>query len=174
MVSINGSQGFDIESLINNVTADLSKGSIEDKKVTEARIKSHTEKIHDKRQERIDNLKEQMKGPPGGGGCFKFLQAVFKVFDFLMKPISALTLGKFRVELSKTLDMLKDAKYQKRLLALQANGQDILKVIQGLKKLLQDDFDSMKIQDDQGAKESQRIMQILDEIQDTFKATSQV
>lgn len=174
MNGINGSHGLDLEALINNVSKDYAQSDIDDKKVTKARVQSYSGKIADKRQERLDNLKERLKGPGGGGGCFKFLKAVFKVFDFLLKPLSAITLGKFRVELSKTLDMLKNAKHQKRLLALQANGQGILKSIQGLKKLLQDDFDRIKTQDDQSAKESQKIMQILDEIQDTFKTTSQV
>lgn len=174
MAEVTGTQGFNVESFINNVSADMAASDIEEKKATKARIKTHTEKISDKREERIKNLQDQIKGVSSGGGCFKFLSVVFKILDFLVKPLSALTLNQLKLDLSKTLDMLKDAKNQKALLGLKINGQDILKSLQGLKKLLQDDMQKFQTQEQQGAKDTDRILKILDEIQETFGATTNV
>lgn len=174
MIQFTNTVGRDIEALINKVSADFAQGDKEDKKVTKAQISSNTEKIRDKREERIENLKEQIKGVSGGGGCFKFLKAVFKIIDFLAKPLSLLTFNQLKTNLSKTLDMLQDSKNQKKLMGLKINGQDILKVLQSLKTTLSDDMETLKQQDQLSAKESQRILQIINDIEKSFGAANQV
>lgn len=174
-MEVNATAGLDVDALINQVSQDYSKGDIEDKKVTKARIHVQTDKIHDKRQERIENLKDQIKGVSGGaGGCMKVLKVVFKIIDFLSKPLSLLTMNQLKVDLSKTLDQLKDAKNQQKLMGLKIDGQEILKSLQGFKTLLSNDMEQLKTEDDRSAKESQRILNILDDIENTFQATNKV
>lgn len=175
MSEITNSQSFNVESFINNVSADMAAGDIEDKKVTKAQIHVQTKKIHDKRQERIKNLQDQIRGvSAGGGACFKFLRVVFKILDFLAKPLSAITLNQLKVDLSKTLDNLKDAKVQQAMMGLKINGQDILKSLEGFKKLLGNDLETLKTQDEHSAKETERILKILDEIHSSFQAANKV
>lgn len=173
-MEIMGSQGLNIESLINNVSADMSQGDLEDKKVSKASVRANTEKIHDKRQERIKNLIDQMKGVAGPGGCMKILRVVAGVLDFLVKPLSALTLNKLKLDLSKTLDALQDSKNQKKILGMRIDGEQIQKALQGLKKLLGNDMETLKTQDERGAKETERILQILDEIDSSFKSAGKI
>lgn len=171
---INNVGGLDVDALINNVAADFSKGDIEDKKVAEARVNIRSRHIRDKRQERIDNLKDQMKGPSGPKGCMKVLKVVFKIIDFLSKPLSLITMKQLNVDLSKALDQLQNAKNQQKLTGLKIDGQQILKSLQGFKTLLSDDMEQLKTRDAEGAKETERVLRILDDIHDTFKATNQI
>ena len=173
-MEIMGTSGLNMESFVNNVSADVAQNDIEDKKVSKAHVRATTEKIHIKREERIKNLIDQMKGIGGAGGCFKFLRSVFKIIDFLAKPLSLLTLNKLNLSLSKTLDALKDAKNQQKILGMKINGDQIQKALEGLKKLLGNDMETLKTQDERGAKETERILQILDEIDSSFKTASKI
>lgn len=166
---------FNMESLINEVSADLAKGDIEDKKITAKRIEAHTDNLRDQRQDRIKNLKDQIRGVHNnGGGCFKVFKAVFKVLDFLAKPLSLLTANTLKLNLEKTLDQLKEAKNQKGVILLQAHGQEILKVIENLKKFLGDDMETLKKTSTLSDKETTRIRQIMDEVEESFRSTQQV
>lgn len=173
-MEIMGTQGLNVESLINNVSGDLAQNNVEDKKISKAHIRANTEKIKVKREDRIKNLIDQMKGVAGPGGCMKILRVVTGVLDFLVKPLSALTLNKLKLNLSKTLDALQDSKNQKKLLGMRIDGDQIQKALQGLKKLLGDDVETLKTQDEQGAKETERILQILDEIDLSFKSANKI
>ncbi|MBX7148179.1 hypothetical protein K1X76_03775 [bacterium] len=173
MTSINPTGNLDMESMLNNLAADFGKGDIEDKKASKAQISSQAHKIRDKRADYIDNLKRQMHHAVGGG-CFKFLRVVTKVFDFLLKPLSAVTMGQFKIELTKTLDMLKDAKNQQALLGLKVKSQEILKVIDSLKKMMSDDTSHLQQLDEHTNKESQRIMEILNEIEQSFSTLNKI
>ena len=166
--------GLNMESFVNNVAGDVAKSDIEDKKISKASVRATTEKIHDQREEKIQNLMDQLKGVGGAGGCFKFLRAAFKIIDFLTKPLSVLTLNKLNLSLSTALESLKDAKNRQKILGLKINGEQIQKVLEGLKKLLGNDMETLKLQDDRGAKETERILQILDEIDGTFKAAGKI
>lgn len=172
MIEVTTGSGLNIESLVNHVSADFAKNDLEGKKVAMASVRVHTQKITSKRQERIKNLIDQMRGVVHqSGGCFKFLRVVFKIIDFLAKPLSLLTMNKLKMDLGKTLDMLKDSKNQQALLNVKIKGDRILKALTNLKKLLGDDMEQMKTQDEQSAKESQRVMRILNDIEETFKQT---
>ncbi len=166
---------FNIESFIDNVAANFGKSDIEEKKVTQSSVRIHTRSLADKRQERIKNLIDQMKGAHGGGGgCFKVLKVVAKVVDFLTKPLSMITLGQLKTDLGKTLEMLQEAKNQKKVLGIKINGESILKSLQGLKKLLSEDMETLKSQDEKSAKETERILHIIDEIHNGFRTSNKV
>jgi hypothetical protein len=166
------SNGLNIESLLNTISSEFSTGDSEDKKITAARIRVNTKNVQTKRQERIDNLIKQMKGVGGASGCMKIAKVVFKAIDLLIKPLSALSLGALKMDLSKSLEMLEEAKKQGRLLGLKINGQEISKALQSFKTFLQSDMQTLKQQDEQSAKDAERIVQILDEIEQTFKTTT--
>ncbi len=174
MDPINATSSLNMEGLLNSVTSELGKGDIHDKEIGKARIISHSHRIKNKRTEYIDNLKKQMQGAVSGGGCFKFLRVVTKVFDFLLKPLSALTMGQFKVELTKTLDMLKDAKNKKALMGLNINTQQIMQAIDGLKKMFAEDSTHLDSLNEHSAKENSRIMEILDEIEKSFSTMNKI
>lgn len=170
MQSVGIGNNFDIETFLNNASAQASRSDLEGKKVTTARIKTHTEKIADKRQERIDNLKDQMKGA-SGGGCLKFLKSIFKVFDLLLKPLSLLTGNQLKLELGKALEMLQKAKIQGKLAGLKIDGKEIQQVLQGIKKVLQDDIQRVEKQEELGQKQTQKILKMIEEIHEGFDST---
>lgn len=175
MPEINSSQGFDIEAMINNVASDMAEGDIHDKKATMASIRSNTDKIRDQRLERIENLQKQLKGvASGGGACFKGIKVVLKVIDILAKPLSLLTLGNLQTSLSKTLDMLQQAKAQGKLMGMKIDGQQIMKTLESLKTNLSEDTEQLKQQNQHSQQETEKIMSIIDEISNTFKSTNNV
>lgn len=165
---------MDNEAVINQMSVDLGQGNIEDKKVAEARIHTHSQRIHDKRQERIENLKEQMRGVSGGGACFKFLRSTFKVFDIFLKPITALSFGKLNLELGRAMDVLKQAKDNKALLGLKIKGQQAQAIIQNLKKMFEDDLQSLDLTNEQSTQEADRILRIMENLEDSFVSTNGV
>lgn len=165
---------MDNEAVINQMSADLGRGNIEDKKVAEARIQAHTQRIHDKRQEHIENLKKQMRGVSGGGVCFKFLRSTFKVFDIFFKPITALSFGKLNLELGRAMDVLKQAKDNKALLGLKIKGQQAQAIIQDLKKMFADDLQSLDLTNEQSTQEADRILRIMESLHDSFAASNGV
>lgn len=175
-MEINSStSGLDLDAMVNKISADFSKGDVEQKKTSKANIRVNTVQMRDKREKRVQNLTDQMKGVhQNGGACFKVLRVVFKIIDILAKPLSAISMNQLKVDLSKTLEALKDAKNQKGVMVLRLKGDQLLKVIDGLKKFLSEDTDTLNKQDAQAAKESQTILKILDEIEETFKATNKL
>lgn len=173
MVTVSFPNALDVEALVNRVASDLNRSAVEDNKATRASVRAESSIIRDKRQERIDNLVKQMKGlKDSSGGCVKFLRTIFRVIDFLVKPLSALTLNKLKVDLTKVLDTLKEQKNQEGLTRLKIRGDEILKTIQEFKSLLGDDTESLRKQDEQSAKDTRRILEILDDLQETHQTTT--
>lgn len=169
-MNVTNTKGMDIESFINSVTANFAQGSLEDKKAIENKVKVDTKKVKEKRQEKIDNLLDQMKKVSHKSeGCFKVIKVVFKMIDFIMKPLSLMSMGKVNVELSKTLDMLQEAKKQGKILGLKIDGESIMKALDDLKKFLQQDYDNLKTTQVREGKEMQKMMRILDEIHETYQ-----
>jgi hypothetical protein len=166
------SNNFDLEAFINNASADFSKSDSEGKKILSARIRTHTEKIEDKRQERIDNLKEQMRAA-SAGACIQILRSIVKVFDIVLKPLSALTGGQLDLELGKALEVLQKAKAANKLFGLQIDGKQIQHILQNFKKLLQEDNSKLEEQNALTQKQNQRILEIIDEIHDGFNSSVQ-
>lgn len=164
---------MDIESIVNQAAASLSQSALEDQKATKAAIRAESAVIRDKRQERIDNLVKQMKGLQASpGGCVKFLRAIFRVIDFLAKPLSALTLNKLKIDLTKVLDTLKEQKNQEGLTRLKIRGDEILKTIQEFKSLLSDDTESLRSQDKQSARETKRLLEVIEDLHETYQTTT--
>ena len=148
----------------------MAESSVEDKKNIESKIKIDSKKVREKRQEKIDNLTEQMKQVTHkSGGCLKIVKVVFKIVDFIMKPLSLMSMGKVNVELSKTLEMLEEAKKQGKILGLKIDGEAIFKALDEVKKFLQQDYENLKTTQVQEGKEMQRMMRILDEIHETYR-----
>jgi len=171
MNDINLSNNFDINSFLDNVMADAKQGASEDNKVTSARIKVHSDKIQDKRKEQIENLMEQMKDA-SSGGCLKFLKSVFKIFDILLKPLSAITAGKLKLEIGAALEKLQDAKKLQHKIGLQIDESKISKALGNLKRMLQEDFQNMEVETQIDHKETQKIIQMIEEVQEGFRSTA--
>lgn len=170
MPDISSTQTLNAESFIDNLAGTLSQSNAEDKKISKSQVRIYKRHMDDKRQERIKNLSDQLKGASShSGGCFKILKVVFKIVDFLTKPISLLTMNQLKVDLSKTLDMLKDAKNQKKLLGLGINEQEILKIMDSLKKTLGDNTTRLKAQEQQSHQDLETVLRILADIESTFK-----
>lgn len=159
-----------LDSIINSITYDVSTSASEDNKISRSNLKADKEKMHDERQKKIANLADQMKGV-SQGKCFKFIKVVFKIVDLLAKPLSAITGNQLKLNLTKTLQILQEAKKNGKLMGLQINAEQISKVIENVKKHLSTDMSQLKETEIHSNNESKRIMQILDEIDKTFKAT---
>ncbi len=170
MNTIASLNALDMEGLINTLSSEASASAQEDRKVTGSRVHAQSERIQEKRQERLDNLQEQLKGA-SKGGCLKFLVAIFKVFDILTKPLSAITGGQLKLELGKVFEQLQKSKATQRLVGLQVNGEEIQKALAGLKKFLQEDIHRMKDNEAFKTQETRQILKIIDEIQDSFRTT---
>ena len=164
MTFIGSVKSLDLESFVNGIAADSGQGALESNRAASIRVKSRSEKIQEKREEKIQNLLGQMKGA-SGGGCLKIFCGLIKVFDLLLKPLSLVTGGQLKLELGKALDALQEAKKQKTLFGLRIDGDQISKALEGLKKLLQDDFQRMESGEAAKAKDQERIMEILEELQ---------
>ncbi len=164
---------LDMEAFLNKSAAQLTKSSSEDKKITQARIKSHSSNIQDKRQERIEQLQEQIKGSHPRA-CPQFLVSLTKIFDTLLKPISALTLGKLNLELSKSLEMLLDAKGEIHFQALQIEGKEMQNAIEELKKFLQEDLNHLESTENSQNNNARSILETLDQIHQGFETSSKV
>lgn len=164
-------QNLNVEGLINQVSADLLKSSSETTQANKVSIQKHTQELKDKRQDRIQNLMDQMKGV-ASGKCVNFVKSIAKVTDFLTAPISALSMGKLNLSLSQAVEGLDEAKKQGKLAGLQINGQKISKVIENLKKFVQDDTQSLQDNDAQINKEAKQLMKILSDIDETYTAAN--
>lgn len=167
MNQIAPAQSLDIDSLINNLQVDANKSEIETNKASSAKIRTQAEKIKEKRQEQLDNIKERMKGA-SGGGCLKFLKTIFKVFDLLLKPLSAITAGQLKLELGKVFERLEKAKANGKLLGLQINGEEIQGALQDLKKIFEQDTQRYQNQEELSHQQNQRIITIIEEVHDSF------
>ena len=170
MNTIGNGTHLDIEGLMNAISADAGVSAREDQKVTGSRLKVQTERIQEKRRERLDNLREQMEGAAKSGGCLKFFKAIFKVFDILTKPLSAITGGQLKLELGKIFEQLQKAKETGRLEGLKIDGQELQAALQGLKKFLQEDTQRVKETEEIHSKTDVQILNMLDEIHDSFRA----
>ncbi len=159
-----------VETILNDIMGEVTLQSGEEKKITSSQIKMRKQKLSDQREARIENLKEQAK-EISTGKCFKFIKVIFKSVDLLAKPLSLITGNKLKLNFAKLLDNLAEAKKQGHLLGLKIDGEQITKFIDDIKKHLGMDLDSVKDLEAHDEKETQRIMQILDEIDQTFKAT---
>ncbi|MDX1412112.1 MAG: hypothetical protein R3351_08130 [Nitrospirales bacterium] len=172
MNSINLNQNIDVESLITHLQREANEGDREAIKTGKARIHSHAERIEDKRQEQLDNIRERLKGA-SPNGCLKFFSSIFKVFDLLLKPISAVTGGQLKLELSQAFEMLKKAQVTGKLFGLKIDGEEISGALQDLKQLLQEDMRRMDDQQDASHKQNQQVVKILENMQQSFESTVQ-
>ncbi len=169
---LNLNQNIDADALLTHLMAEAAQGDREGIKASSSRIRSHSEKIQDKRQEQLDNINEQLK-KAGGNGCISILKSVFKVFDLLLKPLSKMTGGVLKLELGNSLEMLQQAKTSGRLTGLQINEKELQNAIASIKKLLQDDMEQLKTYQSDQHEENQKIIEILDTVQDSFKTITQ-
>lgn len=172
MNSINLNQNVDVESLITHLQREANEGDREALKTGKARIHSHAERIEDKRQEQLDNIKERLEGA-SPQGCLKFLSSIFKVFDLLFKPLSAVTGGKLKLELSRAFEMLEKARVTGKLFGLKIDGEEISGALQDLKNLLQEDMQKMDNQQDLSHQQNQQVVRILENLQQSFESTLQ-
>lgn len=167
------SPSMNLDQVIHHLSEQISQSESEDNRVQTARIRSHKERIQDKRQERLDNLKEQMR-PAAKGGCIGFLRSIVKVFDILLKPLSAITAGQLKIELGKALEMLQKSKEQKHLFGLRIQGAEITLALNNLKKFLQDDLDSVKANEKITQAQEDQLLKIIDEIHQGLVSTQQI
>lgn len=164
--------GPSIDSIINNMGSSAYIGINEDNKINKSSLKVAREKVKDQREEKIQNLKDQLKGV-SQGKCFKAIRCIFKVVDLLAKPISMITGNQIKLQLTKMMDTLAEAKKQGRMASLNIDYQKISQFIESLKKTISSDQQSIKnnlsIQQD----DTNRILKILDEIDSTMKTIQQ-
>ena len=165
------SQNTDMDSLLTHLQREAAQGDQEGIQASMTGIRSHAEKIRDKRQEQLDNINQQLK-KAGGNGCITVLKSVFKVFDLLLKPLSALTGGQLKLELGKALEFLQKAKDSGRLAGLQIDEKEMSQAIAGIKRLLQDDMSQMKNLQQEQHEQNQKVLQILNSLQDSFRNTT--
>lgn len=173
MQIMNAAPTLDLDHLIQHLSEQISQGEREDKRVQGARIRSHHEKICDKRQERLDNLKEQMRSA-SKGGCISLLRNIAKVFDILLKPLSAITAGQLKLELGKALESLQKAKDQKQLMGLKIAGKEMGFALDQLKKFLQEDLDSSQQREKIQQNQEEQIFKIVEELHQGFLSTQQI
>ena len=166
-------QNLNVEGLVNQVMGEQLKDTAADTTVDKASIKNRTKDLKEQRQDRIKNLMDQMKGV-SSGKCVGVLKTVAKIGDFLMSPLSLLSLGKLKGSLSKAVENLDAAQKQGKLTGLKIDGQQISKVIENLKKFVQDDTQSLQQGNEQAAKESEQVLKILSSIEQSFAATNQI
>ncbi len=166
-------QNLNVEGLVNQVLGGEAQSTNEDRAVDKASIKTRTQDLKEQRQDRIKNLMDQMKGV-SSGKCVGVLKTVAKIGDFLMSPLSLLSMGKLKGSLTKAVEGLDEAKKQGKLAGLQIDGQQISKTIENLKKFVQDDTQSLQQGNDQAAKESEQVLKILSNIEQSFAATNQI
>ena len=173
MNAVHLNQNLDIESLVMQLQREAGQGDEENLKTHRARIHSHADRIQDKRQEQLDNIKQRLEGAHPNP-CLKFFASVFKVFDLLFKPLSAITGGQLKLELGKALEMLKQAQVSGRLLGIEINGEQIKGAIQELKNLLQQDMQRMSNQQDQSETQNQQIIKILEALEQGLESTAKI
>jgi hypothetical protein len=173
MNAVHLNQNLDIESLVTQLQREAGIGDEEALKTNRARIHSHAERIQDKRQEQLDNIKQRLEGAHPNP-CLKFFATVFKVFDLLLKPLSAITGGQLKLELGKALEMLKQAQISGRLLGIDINGEQIKGALQELKNLLQQDMERIDAQQDLSETQNQQILKILEALEQGLEGTTQV
>jgi hypothetical protein len=173
MDAIGLNQNMDIEFLLTQLQREASRGDEEGIKIEGVRIHAHAERIQDKRQEQLENIKRRLKGAHPNA-CLKFFATVFKVFDLLLKPLSAITGGQLKLELGKALEMLKQAQLNGRLMGIDIDGEQIKGAIQELKNLLQQDMERISNQQDRSETQNQQILKILDALEQGFESTENI
>jgi hypothetical protein len=173
MDAVGLNQNLDIDSLLTQLQREAGQGDEEALKTNRARIHTHAERIQDKRQEQLDNLKQRLEGAHPNA-CLKFFATVFKVFDLLLKPLSVITGGQLKLELGKTLEMLKQAQVTGRLLGIEINGEQIKGALEELKNLLEQDMQRMSEQQTLSDKQNQQILKILEALEQGLESTAEV
>lgn len=173
MNTVNLNQNLDMDSLLTQLQREAAQGDEESHKVQRARIQTHGERIQDKRQEQLDNIKQRLEGAHPNA-CLKFFASVFKVFDLLLKPLSVVTGGQLKLELGKALENLKRAQLEGRLLGIDINGEQIKGALQELKNLLQQDMQRMNEKQDLSEEQNQQILKILEALEQGFESAAKV
>lgn len=158
---------YNIEHLLRETGTSLIKGHQEDQKINRARIAVHAERIRDKREERIEHLKKGLRAATSGHACIKIFRPVFEVFDLLLKPLTAISAGQLRFDLSSMLDKLQQGLNQQKKLGYQIKNKQLMLVMNDLKGLLSEDFNQLDQSQQQQLSDVQRIRKILDQIQST-------
>jgi hypothetical protein len=166
-------QNLDIDSLLTQLQKEVGKGDEEAIKTNRARMHAHAERIKDKRQEQLENIKQRLEGAHPNG-CLKFFATLFKVFDLLLKPLTAMTGGQLKLELGKALEMLKQAQTGGRLLGMEINGEQIKGALQELKNLLQQDMQRISDRQQLNEAQNQQIFKILTTLEQGLESATQV
>lgn len=102
------------------------------------------------------------------------LRNIAKVFDILLKPLSAITAGQLKLELGKALESLQKAKEQKQLMGLKIAGKEMGLALDQLKKFLQEDLDSSQQREKIQQNQEEQILKIVEELHQGFLSTQQI
>ncbi len=163
------------ENFVNNIAKLVGTEGIEDRKITDTKLKSDHQKIRDNRKDRIENLKQQMKGPDQSGGkCLGALKVFTSIIDFMMKPISMLTMNQLKTDLTKALTNIQKLKEQGQMVKLQINSQKLSKTVDNLKSMLNEHLTEKKDLEAHQKKDTQRILQIIDQLHEGYKSTNRI
>lgn len=170
MNAINPNQNLDTDALVTQLQREAYLGDLESLQSSAAKIHHHAGRIADKRKEKLENIKQRIQGAHANP-CLKFFATVFKVFDLLLKPLSAITGPALNLELGKALEMLERAQINGRLLGTVIDGEKIQGALSELKNLLQQDMQRMGDQQDLTEKQQQQLFKVFEALEQGFEAT---
>lgn len=144
-------------AIASDVETQILMSGAEDQKISKSTISDRSKILQKDRQEHMKNLEERIKQMAHGhGGCLKFLKVVSMVVGAIAAPISmgstaALSAGLMAAmqvttavagalgALTSGLDQLKQAAQAKKILLNQAEGQQILSLIDEAQKWIEDE-----------------------------------
>lgn len=157
MTIISADAPSNVFAIAADVEAQILRSTAEDQKVAKTSVNDKSEILRKNREERIHNLEEHLRMLSGGhGGCLKFLKVVSIVASAVAAPLSfgsSLGLGAAVTSamqiatavmgglsaITMGLDQLKEAARAKKILLNQADGRQILAIIDETQKWVEDE-----------------------------------
>ncbi len=128
--------------VINEAEQQILNSEGEEKKTQKASVNDQqksVQKFHEQRQENIEKRLHMLAS--GHAGCLKFLKIITMVVSAIAAPVTggaSLGIGGAVVAIIDSLGQLKEAIKQKKLVLNQADGQQILELIQETQKWIDD------------------------------------
>lgn len=162
----------DIESMINSISRANNTSINEDIRVGRTRLQANSEKVRDKREANIENLKERMKDVQVNP-CLKFFASLFKVLDTILNPISHFTDFEIGFELGKILKKLKKGIENQKITGLKIEGKEIKLAIDQVKKIISEDLDNLNEANKSNERDNKKIFKMLDDFENSLETISQ-
>lgn len=173
--------------VVNEAEQQLLQSEAEEKKIQKSSVQYKQKALEKYHEQKIDNLQERLKALAGGhGGCIKFLKVISFVAMAIAAPITggaslalegaalaAMTIATAALtaigKITDALIQLEEAMKDKKLILNQAEGLQIMAIIDETKKWIEDSKSQLKEAGEREQESFDEFYQMLQNLEASFQ-----